>query len=343
MASEFELWLDHVNDYIAICKVKEPAEKKSLFLNLAGLSLRRIVKGLVVDIPTGDGADEYKALTDAIRAYFRPAVNTTAERHKFRQMRQQDHESVTAFMGRLRTKVELCDFASTSVDTVINGQLRDQLIAGITNNEIQRELLKYSKLTLADAVAKAVALETSFADSSLYEGSQTGSSESPLPNTVNKVSVPSRGKLLKCKSCGRLHQRGKQHCPAADSQCSHCHKMGHYAAVCLQKKRTPVAQVVDHDTADSSEEPLHHVYDSVYVVSSPKAGLFTATLKVNGTDCKGLLDTGATRTLITEDIVTPTRPSSVVLKAYDGNTVTTLGVADVTITAGDKSSNAHAL
>ena len=47
VASEFELWLEDVNDYMAICKVTEAGENK-LFLNLAGLSLRRIVKGLVV-------------------------------------------------------------------------------------------------------------------------------------------------------------------------------------------------------------------------------------------------------------------------------------------------------
>ena len=70
MASEFELWLEDVNDYMAICKVTEAGEKKSLFLNLAGLSLRRIVKGLVVPTPSarpdGEPGDTCKALADAV-------------------------------------------------------------------------------------------------------------------------------------------------------------------------------------------------------------------------------------------------------------------------------------
>ena len=37
---------------MSICKVTESAEKKSLSLNLAGLSLQRVVKG---ETPTGDG------------------------------------------------------------------------------------------------------------------------------------------------------------------------------------------------------------------------------------------------------------------------------------------------
>ena len=80
-----------------------------------------IVKGLVVPTPPaladGTAGDGYQALTDAILAHFRPSVNTTSERHKFRQLRQQ--EPVTTFLGRLRTKVELCEFDSTKVDTVI--------------------------------------------------------------------------------------------------------------------------------------------------------------------------------------------------------------------------------
>ena len=81
VAAEFELWLEDVNDYMAICKIVEPAEKKSLFLNLAELSLRRVVKGLVVGAP-GEESDEYVygALTDAILTHFRPSTNTISER-----------------------------------------------------------------------------------------------------------------------------------------------------------------------------------------------------------------------------------------------------------------------
>ena len=71
--------------------------------------------------------------------------------------------------------------------------------------------------------------------------------------------------------------------------------------------------------------------------SGQRSKLFTRTLTVNGKHCRGLLDTGATRTLITPDIVAATRPSHTVLKAYDGTPVTTLGVADVTISSDSKS------
>ena len=54
--------------------------------------------------------------------------------------------------------------------------------------------------------------------------------------------------------------------------------------------------------------------------------IFTA----NGLECRGMLDTGTTRTLITRDIVSAMRPSRTVLRAYDGSAVESLGMGDVT-------------
>ena len=345
VASEFELWLIDVNDYMSICKVAEAEEKKSLFMNLAGLNIRRIAKGLVIPTPPaledGTPGDTYKALTDAVQAHFRPSINTTSERHKFRQLKQGEQESVTAFVGRLRAKVELCDFESIKVHTVTNGQLRDQLIVGIKSNEISKELLKEATITLAQAVTKAVALEASIADSSLYEECHTGASAVSLPSTVNRVSLPSpiaKGRSFRCKYCGRQHAKGKQHCPAADAQCTNCKKMGPFGSVCFQKKQSVARAVQEEEDVPVSQagEQLNYIYDTVYVLRNPSnPDTFATTLTVNGKHFKGLLDTGATRTLITEDIVTASRPSSTILKAYDGNTVKTLGVADVTVRVGD--------
>ena len=144
--------------------------------------------------------------------------------------------------------------------------------------------------------------------------------------------------MFKCKYCGRSHARGKQHCPAADAQCTNCQKMGHFGSVCFQKKSWSIARAVEEDEpVTNAGEELNHVYDTVYVVGDSRhSNTFATTLTVNGKQCKGLLDTGATRTLITEDIVSASRPSPTLLKAYDGNTVMTLGVADVIARAGDK-------
>ena len=92
---------------LSVTGVTSADDNKRLFLNLAGLGVRRIVKGIVVPTPA-DGGCAYQALTDAVLAHFRPATNTTSERYKFRQLRQQESESVTSFVGRLREAADRC-------------------------------------------------------------------------------------------------------------------------------------------------------------------------------------------------------------------------------------------
>ena len=63
-------------------------------------------KGWAIPDVVGDEGDPYKTMTDAVLAHFHPTVNTTPERHKLRQLKQQSQKTVTAFLGRLRAKVE---------------------------------------------------------------------------------------------------------------------------------------------------------------------------------------------------------------------------------------------
>ena len=52
IAADFDLWLEDFEDYLDIAKVTDAGEKKQLLLNLAGLSLRHILKGLQVAEPS---------------------------------------------------------------------------------------------------------------------------------------------------------------------------------------------------------------------------------------------------------------------------------------------------
>ncbi|XP_065190924.1 uncharacterized protein LOC135821854 [Sycon ciliatum] len=338
IGADFELWLEDVNDYLAICNVSTAADKKRIFLNLAGLSVRKVVKGLVIPSPPanddGSPGDEYVALTDAILAHFRPTINTTSERHKFRQLKQGPEESVSTFVGRLRERVDLCKFGATDVDSVVNSQVRDQLVAGLKSLEVRRELLKESRLTLADAITKAVALETSYAESKLYDPPAEPAnqfSSVPAVSATRQQRRQPRTLSGSCKYCGRTHAKGKSFCPAANIRCCCCSKVGHFAAVCQSQRSGLDANAVDKEPADLADQ-AHLLYDTVYMAEQTGSHRqFLASLLVDGKECEGLLDTGASRIILTDDIVQPTRSSNRVLKAYTGGEIATLGMADVTI------------
>eukprot|EP00117_Sycon_ciliatum_P035412 scpid19603/ scgid1410/ len=289
IAADFNLWLEDFEDYLDIAKVADAGEKKKLLLNLAGLSLRRIVKGLQVAEPSRD-QDAYQVLKAAIQSYFRPSVNATAERHRFRKLRQQSDESVTSFMGRLREKAALCEFDSTAVDSLVNGQLRDQFIAGLPCQEARKQLLMESRLTLADAIAKAVALEASKVDNKLFseEAGRTldmpsgrGAAVAPDAAAVNMVKHRQHGrsKAHTCKYCGGTHPPGKDHCPAARVRCRHCSKVGHFEVVCLSKGKEARAQTI------GEEDEANEICESVYTMHTDQKHWFTAALQVDGKSC----------------------------------------------------------
>ena len=221
-----------------------------------------------------------------------------------------------------------------------NTQVCDQLIIGLSSPELRRELLKESKLSLADAVSKAVALETSFADCKLYH-------ETSVPGLSSVAAVTDRSEkrntknIKSCKYCGRSHTWGKSFRPAAQSRCPSYNKLGHFAAVCLSSGRSSYqkANAVE-DTEEESACCVSYEYDSVYACTGHDGDYakgVTTTLTVNGPQCEGLLDTGATCTIVTDDIVQPTRMSDRVLKAYNGGTIITLDMADITISSARRS------
>ena len=282
----------------------------------------------------GSPGDEYVALTDAFLAHFRPTINTTSERHKFRQLKQGPEESVSTFVGRLRERVDLCKFGATDVDSVVNSQVRDQLVASLKSPEVRHKLLKESTLTHADAITKAVALETSYADSKLYDPPAEPANQFSSVAAVNATRQQRRQPRTvsgSCKYCGRTHAKGKSFCPAANIRCRSCSKVGHFAAVCQSQRSGLDANAVDEEPADLADQ-AHLVYDTVYMAEQTGSHRqFLASLLVDGKECEGLLDTGASHTILTDDIVQLTRSTNRVLKAYTVGEIATLGMADVTI------------
>ena len=189
-----------------------------------------------------------------------------------------------------------------------NTQIRDQLIVGLKSAEIRPELLKESKLTLSEAITKAVALETSQIDSRLFREDAATMMQTPPIAAVaeDRPKAKRKAPSSASKHCGRTHAQGKQFCPAAHVRCHDCGKVGHFSAVCLSHKGQSGANAVE----DADGEAANVGYDSNYAWSEKAArDSFTITLLVNGKPCEGLMDTGATRTIITDDIVQATEPS----------------------------------
>ena len=113
--SDFFLRLEAFDDYVVITE-KNPhdARLRSLFLALGGMELRQVVKGLHL------ADDKFATLRNAFKHYFQPIKNVVLKRHKFFNIVRTENEELSAYLVRLKTHAELCDFENTNVDTFTN-------------------------------------------------------------------------------------------------------------------------------------------------------------------------------------------------------------------------------
>ena len=118
-----------------------------------------------------------------------------------------------------------CEEPVSYTDEVI----KDQVIAGIADSEIQKDVLSHPE-------AKVFDLEKLL---SFIEGKESGMTSQGLMsgNKVESVTEPIK-KVKNCKFCGDSHIFGKKNCKAAGKECVNCGKKDHLAKVCRSSKKS---------------------------------------------------------------------------------------------------------
>lgn len=84
---------------------------------------------------------DYAATKTALTDYFKPARNVPYQRHLFRQAKQQESETVTQYVTRLRQLARDCDFGNGTDDFI-----RDQVIDKCSSTPLRTKLLAEKKL-----------------------------------------------------------------------------------------------------------------------------------------------------------------------------------------------------
>ena len=66
---------------------------------------------------------------------------------------------------------------------------------------------------------------------------QESSGHRPKSTTSRQKVTPVSGHKNKCNRCGRLHNKDKSKCPAANQRCHSCGMLGHFAVMCKNKRK----------------------------------------------------------------------------------------------------------
>ena len=109
-------------------------------------------------------------------------TNTVYERHQFFKIECKSDQSVDAYILKLKKQAAKCAFHAEEHDKLI----RDRLVWGIRNTQLQEELLRDSELTLLKAVNQCEVWETSKREvANINDGSTLSSPVVPV-DRVNK-------------------------------------------------------------------------------------------------------------------------------------------------------------
>lgn len=137
-----------------------------------------------------------------------------------------------------------CNFQTVSSNQNRDDHIRDSLISGSKSHNIRQCLLENKTLTLEETYEKAKTLEDAekLSESYVSRPSQVSTAskdfnvsheEDTLDNMEKNIN--SAQKTQKCYFCNQnRHPRSK--CPARESVCGNCKKIGHWARVCRSAK-----------------------------------------------------------------------------------------------------------
>ena len=277
------------------------------------------------------------------------------ERFRFNTRTRQQGESVANFIAELRHLTRYCEFGD-----VLNDMLRDRLVCGIENSQIQRRLLAEPNLTLDKAVEILLAMES--ADHNARDLQKT---QLPAVNVLSpQAKPPSRApppqasdatprmRAVECYRCGGPHFATD--CQHKDTECKSCKKIGHLAHICRSKKtetnRPPQQR---KKTRRANPQQTHSVVASntvendtdasaytLFNVSSSPSKPYVVTVHINGAELPMEVDTGASLTLISKSTFdklwdaqeAPNLQSTTSkLRIYTGENIEVLGVANVNV------------
>ena len=207
-------------------------------------------------------------------------IHPEVYRQQFFSMRQNEGESVTRFISRLKSQAMLCDF-SRKCDCADNNcstsysedMIQSQVITGLYNSSHQSKVLsEMAKIkTLSEMTERLITLEsTSQASTHFKPDARPTDVEviapirsdyqrnkikdiKPVPTapSTQQNSYKKKPSSDRCRGCDRnRHPKGREQCPAQGQHCNNCNKLNHFAAVCMGSK----VNAITHDSTIHNED-----------------------------------------------------------------------------------------
>lgn len=241
LADQWDRWKQQFEIHLIATELTEKAEKIKTSILLTCIGKQGLDISNTFTFSEDDNKMKLKPVMDQFEAYCKPRKNITLLRHNFLTHKQQDSVSFDTFVTELKQQSTQCELGELR-DSLV----KDMIVIGVADNQLRERLLRTDDLTLDVAIKLGQAAEATKQQAVTLARPLTGSQaavdvlnlkgNSNRPQRQQQASNSSTASSQTCKYCSSSHPRGK--CPAYGKMCSKCHKLNHYASVCLSTSRS---------------------------------------------------------------------------------------------------------
>ena len=173
--------------FFTMNSIIEESAKKAMLLTVVGPAVFRTLTSLVSPATVDDKT--FKELTDTLEQYYSPKPSEIVQWFRFNTRCRQLTESVSAFVTELRSLAQHRNYGDS-----LNSMLRDRLVCGVNDVQMQRQLLRVKDLDFEKVYTTSLAIEAALRDthtcSTLQQQQQCVSSLRDEEAVVQSFSIP---------------------------------------------------------------------------------------------------------------------------------------------------------
>ena len=319
--------------YLGAGGIDHDPQKKHLLLWNGGAAIRSVY----YSESKKPEEDTYAETCEVLLKHFRTGLNRDAAILMFRQAVQKESELLGDYVVRLREMAKDCGYTGTEEEEEIRRQvLVGTTLKGIKGRMVTEtctldKVLQFGKNLEADEVMKeTMNMRTTGADRSertiaaVHKSHRGGAERSGQSHrggghrggqdrrggeSSRSWQKPKGGEGQgfgqegrRCYSCGLEFPHKDRQCPAKDRRCNKCNAMGHLAKCCKARAVKSLAKSSDEEFEDEDYKGwVGNIRSGIFPINACSAANGPhMNVKVDGTECKMLIDSGANDNLIDE-------------------------------------------
>lgn len=221
----FVNYIERVSNYFELNEIQNDQKKVRLLINVIGSE----AADQVIDsfLPEKYHEKSYEEVEAKCKKIFAVERNVIVERCEFNKRIQLESENVQEFSMTLMALVKHCEFGGFR-----NEALRDRLVAGIANVDVQRELLKMDKRSTFEGMIEKAKEEEFLRKNPLKQRREM--------TDINFMSFRNNKKPK--FDVWKTRENDKDGSLSSGVRCYNCQELGHIAKFCKSNKRAFVTK-----------------------------------------------------------------------------------------------------